>query len=297
MATFSNGESGLSVRTKINNVLQHADGTSGELVINDAGADVDFRVESDTNANAFFLDGATGNVGIGTSSPSTRLTVVGSNPGDNTSSVLISGSTSFVQDGAWEGPLTLGWTQNSNDGSIRMLNIELTDSGSNNESTYGIYESGADRNYFSGNVGIGTSSPSAPLHVTGSGAISRFGSTAATDIRVEFAYNSTDVGYISAASSTLFDVRARSGNALTLGAGNAERMRIDASGNVGIGTSSPNVASIVDAQSTTKGVRFPNMTTTQKNAIANVAGNVIFDTTLGKLCVNSGSGWETITSI
>lgn len=66
---------------------------------------------------------------------------------------------------------------------------------------------------------------------------------------------------------------------------------------LGIGTSSPNAASIVDAQSTTKGVRFPNMTTTQKNAIANVAGNVVFDTTLGKLCVNSGSGWETITSI
>jgi hypothetical protein len=38
------------------------------------------------------------------------------------------------------------------------------------------------------------------------------------------------------------------------------------------------------------------MTTTQKNAIANVAGNVIFDTTLGKLCVNTGSGWQTITS-
>jgi hypothetical protein len=76
-----------------------------------------------------------------------------------------------------------------------------------------------------------------------------------------------------------------------------ERMRIDGTGNMGIGTTSPNAASIVDAQSTTKGVRFPNMTTTQKNAIANVAGNVVFDTTLGKLCVNSGSGWETITSV
>jgi hypothetical protein len=76
-----------------------------------------------------------------------------------------------------------------------------------------------------------------------------------------------------------------------------ERMRIDSAGNVGIGTTAPNAASIIDAQSTTKGVRFPNMTTTQKNAMANVAGNVIFDTTLGKLCVNTGAGWQTITSV
>lgn len=77
MTTISNGESGLSVRTKINNVLQHADGTASELVINDAGADVNFRVESDTDANALFVDGGTGNVGIGTSSPSQRLEVSG----------------------------------------------------------------------------------------------------------------------------------------------------------------------------------------------------------------------------
>lgn len=75
MATFSNGESGLSVRTKINAVLQHADGTAGEIVFNDAGADVDFRVESDTNANALFVDGATGNVGIGTAAPIRQLTL------------------------------------------------------------------------------------------------------------------------------------------------------------------------------------------------------------------------------
>jgi hypothetical protein len=84
---------------------------------------------------------------------------------------------------------------------------------------------------------------------------------------------------------------------IVLSNNSTERMRIDSDGNVGVGTTSPNAASIVDAQSTTKGVRFPNMTTTQKNAIANVAGNVVFDTTLGKLCLNTGSGWQTITSV
>lgn len=69
------------------------------------------------------------------------------------------------------------------------------------------------------------------------------------------------------------------------------------SGSVGVGASSVNSAAILEITSTTKGVRFPNMTTTQKNAIANLAGNVVFDTTLGKLCVNSGSAWQTITSV
>ena len=57
-------------------------------------------------------------------------------------------------------------------------------------------------------------------------------------------------------------------------------------------------SSIVEIQSTTKGLLFPRMTTTQKNAIASPAsGLVVYDTTLGKLCVRGASSWETITSI
>ena len=76
-----------------------------------------------------------------------------------------------------------------------------------------------------------------------------------------------------------------------------ERMRIDSAGNVGIGATA-NASAILDAQSTTKGVRMPNMTTAQKNAIATpAAGLMVFDTSLAKLCVYSGATWETITSI
>jgi hypothetical protein len=79
--------------------------------------------------------------------------------------------------------------------------------------------------------------------------------------------------------------------------GGVEAMRIDSAGNVGVGTTA-NASALLDVQSTTKGVRMPNMTTTQKNAIASpAAGLMVFDTTLSKLSVYSGVAWETVTSI
>jgi hypothetical protein len=77
--------------------------------------------------------------------------------------------------------------------------------------------------------------------------------------------------------------------------GGVENMRLTNTG-LGIGTTA-NASAILDAQSTTKGVRMPNMTTTQKNAIASpAAGLIVFDTTLAKLCVYTGAAWQTITS-
>jgi hypothetical protein len=40
-----------------------------------------------------------------------------------------------------------------------------------------------------------------------------------------------------------------------------------------------------------------NVTTAEKNALAPSAGWVVFDTTLGKLCVYDGSAWQTVTSV
>jgi hypothetical protein len=61
------GAAGLSVNSAalVTGVLT----ANGGAVFNESGADVDFRVESDTNANALFVQGSDGFVGIGTSSP------------------------------------------------------------------------------------------------------------------------------------------------------------------------------------------------------------------------------------
>jgi hypothetical protein len=68
-------------------------------------------------------------------------------------------------------------------------------------------------------------------------------------------------------------------------------------GSVGIGVNTNNGTALLQVDSTTQGVLFPRMTTTQKNAISSPAtGLVVFDTTLGKLCVYSTT-WQTITSL
>ena len=40
-----------------------------------------------------------------------------------------------------------------------------------------------------------------------------------------------------------------------------------------------------------------NVTTTEKNLLTPAAGWVVFDTTLSKLSVYSGTAWETVTSV
>jgi hypothetical protein len=46
-----------------------------ETVINETGANYDFRIEGDTNANLFFVDASTERIGIGTSSPGSALEI------------------------------------------------------------------------------------------------------------------------------------------------------------------------------------------------------------------------------
>jgi hypothetical protein len=68
-------------------------------------------------------------------------------------------------------------------------------------------------------------------------------------------------------------------------------------GALSIGITTANASALLQVDSTTQGVLFPRMTTTQKNAISSPStGLVVFDTTLGKLSVFSTT-WQTITSV
>lgn len=61
---------------RIENIRFGGTGTAG-VTINETGADQDFRVEGDTDTNLLFTDASTDRVGIGTNTPSEKLSVNG----------------------------------------------------------------------------------------------------------------------------------------------------------------------------------------------------------------------------
>jgi hypothetical protein len=78
--TFTTGAADISAQTermRINSSggLITKPAAGGHAVFNEDGIDADFRVESATTANALFVEGSSGYVGIGTSSPLTTLHV------------------------------------------------------------------------------------------------------------------------------------------------------------------------------------------------------------------------------
>jgi hypothetical protein len=156
---------------------------------------------------------------------------------------------------------------------------------------YNLYMAGSADNYLAGRLSVGT--------VNKLGTITNYGALGMVCGSGELTANKSLKFYI---DGVLYGgIYSPNGKSLAFQAGAStlsDAMVIDQSSNVGIGTASPNASAILDVQSTTKGVRMPNMTTTQKNAIASpAAGLMVFDTTLSKLCVYSGAAWQTITSI
>jgi len=232
---------------------------------------------------------SSGNLGIGTSSPGNKLTVKPSSTSSatldvltgstNTDSVRISGGgtvNTWMEMRGYLGVklysdttntvtvdsnLGLGVTPSAWGGGLKGFDVN----------TYGSISSSTVSFYFAGNS-----------YYSGTNWIAKNTGAATNYIQSQGAHYWQLAGSVSAGASLTY----------------SSAMVLDSSGNLGIGTTSPSASAILDAQSTTKGVRMPNMTTTQKNAIASpAAGLMVFDTTLAKLCVYSGAAWQTITSV
>jgi hypothetical protein len=108
-------------------------------------------------------------------------------------------------------------------------NFGVTSLVSSGTNKYNIYASGTAANYFAGSVGVGTTSPQQKLHVYNNGAIAAL--QVQNDAYSSFMYldntTGTQIGTNSATLPIYFYV------------GAAERMRITAAGNLGVGTTSP----------------------------------------------------------
>jgi hypothetical protein len=211
----------------------------GGAVFNEASADVDFRVESDNDANALFVQGSDGFVGIGTASPTDKLHI-GTNSG---------GTQLKIQSAASSNNCILH-TNGTTDSWRTGMNLALTD---------GSYEFYDDVNNVSrmvidssGNVGIGTVVLQKKLSVVG-GHVSVGDSTgvSGTEFLLEGyreIYNGDKYGNTSI--RTTYNTGSNASDMLFYTASGStntdERVRIDSGGHLLVGKTSGTAGNLIE---------------------------------------------------
>jgi hypothetical protein len=195
-----------------------------------------FSIGTGNGNNEFLIDNA-GNVGIGTTSPNAKLDVRGTTlvyANTNIGLYNSGGNALFHQFESY-------WDTNAA-GSIATLRFDV--------GTWRLWSAGTGAAVVTvksdGNVGIGTTSPSAPLHVKNPG------DNGGVRYTVFLGQNSTGYqnSFVASVQDELTDLGAgivgtNTGSNLSFsthpnGGALTERMRITKTGNVGIGTASPN---------------------------------------------------------
>ena len=91
----------------------------GETVFNEEAQDIDFRIESDTNNNIFFVDAGRNEVVVGTSNDMSALFAVNQEQTDHRSLQVEANTSSFASD-----VMDIGCTRNTNDTSYRFLTMQ-----------------------------------------------------------------------------------------------------------------------------------------------------------------------------
>jgi hypothetical protein len=100
----------------------------GSFVFNESGADKDFRIESDNLDDAFFVEGSTGNIGLGTTSPNSIVS-------GNSHLDIRSGTYSFLEVGttATTTSSDVGYLEFMNGNNTRLATVVGGADGANND--------------------------------------------------------------------------------------------------------------------------------------------------------------------
>ena len=241
-----------------NSLISGANGLAieGATTFNDSGADVDFRVEGDTNAHLLFVDASADKIGINESSPSHKLVVGGdigvgfTTPNDAARQLNFN----VNRGSAGDTLANINWQWNSKF-VAQIRGIAGADTTNKDDAHLAFFTSAANnlverlRILSDGKVGISTSSPTAALSIKGADTSTGSGGTAALELRqgdannefVNLAFQTGSAGPL-AVISAIADatgVYPNTTGQLTfntqVGSGIFERMRIDSDGRVGIG--------------------------------------------------------------
>lgn len=139
-----------------------------------------------------------------------------------------------------------------------------------------------------GYLGLGTTTPTYPLDIQ-SASFARFNVQAIGSTQVSFVLQRT-VGAAQAYWETYIPTSTQQLRFYNAG---GDRMTLQHTGNVSIGTTTDEATAILNASSTNKGFLPPRMTTTQRDAISSPAtGLMVYDTTVNKVSVYNGTTWK-----